>query len=120
MALRMTLEYVYLCKIPKNLNNTQTQNQNQTLSTLLFVARWGFLSKWGGKKEADFLTNLQTCLVLNTFRQNIKIVQLHKNSYKLLRTPSWLLQVTKCQEYNLSPRENSLLILSKFYILATT
>ena len=22
MALRMTLEYVYLCKIPKNLNNT--------------------------------------------------------------------------------------------------
>ena len=31
------------------------------------------VSKWGGKKESNSLTILQTSLLLNTFRQNIKI-----------------------------------------------
>jgi hypothetical protein len=52
----------------------------------------GFLvSKWGGKNESNKLKILQTSLVLNTFVQNIKIVQLHKNSHEYLVPLPWFL-----------------------------
>ena len=69
------------------INSTNTLYQTrQPKST---VDYWISAEQVRGKERSNFLTNLQTSLVLNTFRQNIyKIVQLHKNSHKLLETPS--------------------------------
>jgi hypothetical protein len=77
------------------------------------------VSKWGGKKESNSLTILQTSLLLNTFRPNIKIAQLYKNSHECGAPRYRLRMFYQVPGMQIVPRGNSLFVFSSFYNLET-
>ena len=58
------------------------------------------MSKWGGKKESNSLAILQNVLFLNTFLQDINIVQTPQNSHKSLTSPTSVSAGDQVQKYN--------------------
>ena len=58
------------------------------------------MTKWGGEKESNSLAILQNVLFLNTFLQDINIVQTPQNSHESLTSPTSVYACDQVQKYN--------------------